>query len=54
MFSCGANVIMKKVTPWQERLKYEIYPTDLGEYKDIKTERLQLENYIKTLDRIPV
>ncbi len=54
VFSCGANVIMKKVTPWQERLKYEIYPTDLGEYKDIKTERLQLENYIKTLDRIPV
>lgn len=54
IFSCGANIIMRKVTPWQERLKYQIYPADFGMQNDILTERKQLEAYIKSLDRIPV
>lgn len=54
VFSCGANVIMRKVTPIEERLKYQIYPVNFGEIKDILTERKQLEDYIKSLDRIPV
>ena len=54
IFSNGANVIMRKVTPWSERTKYEIYPTNLGEEKDIITARRELEQYIESLDRIPV
>lgn len=54
VFSSGANVIMRKVTPWSERVKYEIYPTSLGENKDIQTARKELEEYVISLDRIPV
>jgi len=54
IFKNGANVIMKKVTPWSQRSKYEIYPTDFGEEKDILTSRIELEKYIESLDRIPV
>ena len=54
IFSNGANVIMRKVTPWSERTKYEIYPTNFGEEKDILTARKELEQYIESLDRIPV
>lgn len=54
VFSSGANVIMRKVTPWSERLKYEIYPTNFVQDKDIKTARKELEEYIESLDRIPV
>lgn len=54
IFKNGANVIMRKVTPWSERTKYEIYPTNLGEEKDIQSARTELEKYIQSLDRIPV
>ncbi len=54
IFSCGANVIMRKITPPQYRDLYEIYPADLGEQKTILEERRELEEYIRKLGRIPV
>lgn len=51
IFNCGANVIMKKVEPYKYRRLYEIYPKELGEEKSIKEERLQLEEFIKSLGR---
>lgn len=53
VFSCGANVIMRKVTPWENREYYEIYPTDLGKKNDTKTARVELENMIKAMGKIP-
>lgn len=54
VFSCGANVVMKKVTPWSHRKDYEIYPADFGEIIDTKTARKQLDEEIRRLGRIPV
>ncbi|MGI5960268.1 MAG: [FeFe] hydrogenase H-cluster radical SAM maturase HydE [Massiliimalia sp.] len=54
IFSCGANVIMKKVTPWSHRKQYEIYPANLGEIIDVKTSRQQLEQELRDLGKIPV
>ncbi len=53
IFSCGANVIMKKATPWKYREKYEIYPTNFGEVHTIKEDRLTLEAHIRALGKIP-
>lgn len=52
VFSCGANVIMRKVTPDAYKQKYEIYPAALG-HTDIKAERAELENMILGLGKIP-
>ena len=52
VFSCGANVVMKKVTPDAYKKLYEIYPASLGT-TDIKGERLALEEQIKALHRVP-
>ncbi|MFR9189388.1 MAG: [FeFe] hydrogenase H-cluster radical SAM maturase HydE, partial [Anaerotruncus massiliensis (ex Togo et al. 2019)] len=52
VFSCGANVIMRKVTPDAYKQKYEIYPAALG-HTDIKAERAELENMIRGLGKIP-
>lgn len=53
VFSCGANVIMRKVTPDAYKKLYEIYPAELGE-TDIRKERGELEEMIRKLGRIPV
>lgn len=52
-FACGANVIMKKVTPDPYRAAYEIYPARL-EKCDIVRDRKGLEEQIRELGRIPV
>lgn len=52
-FACGANVIMKKVTPDPYRAAYEIYPAKL-EKCNIAEDRKKLEQQIRDLDRIPV
>lgn len=52
-FSCGANVVMKKVTPDEYKEAYEIYPAKL-EKTDIIGDRKLLEQQIRALGRIPV
>lgn len=54
VFSCGANVIMKKVTPWSHRKDYQIYPADFGQVTDTLTARKKLEQEIRALGKIPV
>jgi biotin synthase len=53
VFSCGANVVMKKVTPTRYKKLYEIYPAALGD-TDVCAERIQLEDQIRALGRTPV
>lgn len=53
IFSKGANVIMRKVTPDGYKEKYEIYPAALLP-TDIPGERAQLECQIRALGRIPL
>lgn len=53
VFSCGANVIMRKVTPDGYKEKYSIYPAAFG-HTDIVAERKQLEQAIRSLGRIPL
>lgn len=52
-FACGANVVMKKVTPDEYKEAYEIYPAELGK-TDIENDRRLLEEQIRALGRIPV
>ena len=52
-FACGANVIMKKVTPDPYKEAYEIYPAKL-EKTDIVKDRKTLEEQIRGLGRIPL
>lgn len=52
VFSRGANVIMRKVTPDEYKSLYEIYPAALGK-TDIKKEREELCDFIKSLGKIP-
>lgn len=51
-FACGANVIMKKVTPDPYKEAYEIYPAKL-EKTDIIGDRIRLEEQIRQLGRVP-
>lgn len=53
IFSCGANVIMRKVTPEPYKSLYEIYPSNLTE-TNIEEERKELEAQIKALGCVPV
>ncbi len=53
VFSTGANVVMKKVTPQQYKVLYEIYPANLAETNVIE-ERRTLEEQIRALGRVPV
>ncbi len=53
IFSCGANVIMKKVTPAEFGKHYEIYPSNLGD-TDIINQRRELEQQLRTLGCNPV
>lgn len=52
VFNCGANVIMRKITPTEARKLYSIYPSKARE-TDILSERKELENYIIDLGKIP-
>lgn len=52
-FACGANVVMKKVTPDEYKDAYEIYPAKL-EKTNIEEDRKVLEEQIRALGRIPV
>lgn len=54
IFSCGANVVMRKITPPKYRDLYKIYPADFGSPKSIAAERRELEEYIRGIGRIPV
>ncbi len=53
VFSCGANVIMKKVTPDKFKALYEIYPSNMKETNVIK-DRKELEAQIRALGKVPV
>ena len=54
IFSCGANVVMRKITPPDLRSLYEIYPVEYKQIRSVKEEREELERQIRSLDRIPV
>lgn len=53
VFSCGANVVMLKVTPTCYKRQYEIYPARL-EDTDIPAQRKRLEEQIRALGRVPL
>lgn len=52
-FSCGANVVMKKVTPDEYKAAYQIYPIKQDK-TNINEDRKLLERRIRALGRIPV
>ena len=52
VFSCGANVIMQKVTPQRMKNLYQIYPASFEEV-DIPEGRKRVEQEIVSLGRIP-
>lgn len=52
-FSCGANVIMRKVNPKKYKEAYKIYPVNLEE-TDILKERKELEDLIRSIGRKPL
>lgn len=53
VFSRGANVIMRKVTPSRVKRLYQIYPSELRD-TDIAAERRALEGEIRAMGRVPV
>ena len=53
VFSGGANVVMRKITPNCYKRMYEIYPAQLPD-TDIPAQRQQLEEQIKRLGRVPL
>ncbi len=53
VFACGANVIMKKVTPDRFKRLYEIYPSKLSK-TDIVKERKETEEQLRALGCTPV
>ncbi len=53
IFSCGANVVMKKVTPEPYKSLYEIYPARFKP-TNIVEERKELEAQIRALGCVPV
>ena len=53
IFSCGANVIMKKVTPTIYKQLYEIYPSNMTD-TNILSDRLLVEKQIRALGFVPV
>ena len=52
VFSCGANVVMKKITPASVQKLYQIYPADLPQ-ADIPAGRREVEAEIRSYGRIP-
>lgn len=53
VFSGGANVVMRKITPNSYKRMYEIYPAQLPD-TDIPAQRHQLEEQIRNLGRVPL
>ena len=53
IFSCGANVIMRKVTPQKYEQFYSIYPNKI-KVNDILKDRKILEQQIINIAKIPV
>ena len=53
VFSCGANVIMRKVTPNNLKKLYQIYPASFSDV-DIRTGRRETEAEIRSMQRTPV
>ena len=53
VFSCGANVVMRKVTPDFFKEKYSIYPAAFSP-TDISADRAELETQIRALGRTPL
>ncbi len=53
VFSCGANVIMKKVTPPEFQQLYDIYPSDKPLELDIPKDRIKLEEQLRSLGLTP-
>lgn len=53
VFSCGANVVMRKVTPDRYKHQYEIYPARL-EPTRILEDRALLERQVRALGRTPL
>ena len=53
VFSGGANVVMRKITPNCYKRMYEIYPAQLPD-TDIPAQRQQLEEQIRSLGRVPL
>lgn len=51
IFSGGANVIMKKVTPPKYRALYEIYPVKHSKIKSVAEERAEINYLITSLGR---
>lgn len=52
VFSCGANVVMRKVTPTAYKRLYEIYPAHLTD-TNVAADRRLLEEQIRHLNRVP-
>lgn len=53
VFSCGANVVMQKVTPPALKKLYQIYPAQFAD-QDIRAGREAMEEEIRRLGRVPV
>lgn len=53
VFSCGANVVMRKITPDFYKEKYSIYPASFAP-TDVFADRAALEEQIRALGRIPL
>lgn len=53
VFSGGANVVMRKITPNCYKPMYQIYPANLPD-TDIPAQRAQLEAQIRGLGRVPL
>ena len=51
VFSGGANVIMKKVTPEKYRELYEIYPVNHGKIKSIADERAEINELLASIGK---
>ena len=51
VFSGGANVIMKKVTPEKYRKLYEIYPVNHGEIKSVAEERAEINELLASIGK---
>lgn len=53
IFSCGANVVMQKITPQCYRDNYTIYPADIKDI-GVKAGRKAIEESIRAIDRTPL
>lgn len=53
VYSCGGNVVMRKVTPLRLRKLYQIYPAEFEE-TTISEGRRQIEQQILQLGKIPI